>query len=572
MQPRWELEQPDEALVAALSRQLGVPAVVARLLVNRKVHDPAEAAAFLAPRLQHLPEPFAMKGMDAAVDRILHAIDHREPVCVWGDYDVDGVTSASQLLLFFRALGVPVGYFVPDRFTDGYGLSAPRIRELARGGVRLFVTVDCGITSVAEVEAAREEGADVVIVDHHQVPATLPRAAAILNPHQPGCAYPYKHLAACGVTWMLLIALRARLRERGHFATRPEPDLRDWLDLTSIGTVADMVPLTGVNRVIVKTGLTQIGRSRRPGVVALREVAGLGAERITAGRIGFHLGPRINAAGRVAHASAGVELLVAEDYDHALGVARQVDQHNDDRRTIQDETFRAAVAQAADLLGAGGERRTLVLGHPDWHPGVLGIVASKLVERFHRPTILLTIADGLASGSARSVAGFRLVHHLERLRDHLVKFGGHDHAAGLTLEDARRPDFCEAFERAAHEALKPEQLRPRLRLDARVPLGEVSFELVEALRQLEPHGQGNPEPTFLAEAVPVLEARPVGADRSHLKLTLGTPEAPMDAIAFGQAETAPAPGARVDVAFVPEVNVFRNQARLQLRVKALRPA
>lgn len=564
----WDVLSPDPEAVGALVAALGVSPLVATLLANRKLTDPGEAAAFLSPQLKSMPDPFLMKGMEAAVTRIVDAISARESICVWGDYDVDGVTSASQLIWFFRALDVPVRSFVPDRFTEGYGLNAERLVELAVGGVQLFITVDCGISNAREVAIAKEHGADVIVVDHHKVPPVVPDAVAVLDPHQADCPYPDKHLAACGVTWVLLVALRARLRELGAFAARPEPDLREWLDLTAIGTVADMVPLLGLNRVITQYGLGLVGHSTRPGVKALREVSGLGGDRpITAGSVGFQLGPRINAAGRMAHASAGVELMTTEDTAAAAMSAAGVDAYNLERRAVQDEIFEEAVA----IVGELGERRALVLAKEGWHSGVLGIVASKLVERFNRPTILLSIEGGVAKGSARSAGGFKLVDHLTLLEGMLLKYGGHDYAAGLTLDAAQVDAFTAAFEAEARAFLSDDRLVRRLRIDAELPLERVDLALIEDIRRLAPHGQGNPSPVFVARDVLVHDVRLVGDDKRHVKLRLAAGHHGLDAIAFGLASEAPAPGARVDVAYVPETNEWRGEVRLQALVRAIRP-
>jgi single-stranded-DNA-specific exonuclease len=565
----WEVRRPDQTAIATLREALGLDALTATLLVNRRLDDPEEAKAFLEPRLSSLPDPSLMAGMDSAVARILSALDAKEHICVWGDYDVDGVTSASQLLAFFEAIGSPARSFVPDRFRDGYGLNSDRIVELAQDGVQLLITVDCGISNAAEVAKATELSVDVIVVDHHQVPEEVPVAAAVLDPHQDGCPWPEKDLAACGVTWVLLVALRRALRERGSFEGRTEPDLRSWLDLTAIGTVADMVPLRGLNRVIVSQGLQQIAHTQRVGVQALIEVSGLERDKITAGRIGFHLGPRINAAGRVAHAAAGVELLTTSDPKSARSTAKEIDAHNLERRGLQEEVFQAA-CRLADTHPDPDNRRAVVLAHEGWHPGVLGIVASKLIERYHRPTVVLTLEDGVAKGSARSIRGFKLVSHLNALQDILTKYGGHDHAAGMTLPAANVARFTEALDARAREALTPDQLQPRLSLDVEVPLDEVSFLLIEDLKRLAPYGMGNPEPVLYATGVRVLDQRVVGADKRHLKLTLDGGRQALGAIAFGMAPQAPPPGARVDVAYVPEINEYRGRRSLQLRVKAMR--
>ena len=565
----WDVRRPDRAKVEHLQSALGTDALTATLLVNRRIESAEAARAFLDPRLSSLPNPSLMAGMDRAVERILAALDAGEVICVWGDYDVDGVTSASQLLAFFQAIGAPARSFVPDRFRDGYGLNAERIAELAEEGVELLITVDCGISNAEEVRCAGELGVDVIVVDHHQVPEVLPEAAAVLDPHQPDCPWPEKDLAACGVAWVLLVGLRRAMRERGDFEARAEPDLRAWLDLTAIGTVADMVPLRGLNRVIVSQGLERLCRSERAGVKALIDVAGLEPDKITAGRIGFHLGPRINAAGRVAHAGAGVELLTTSDPKAAKATAKEIDAHNLERRGLQEEVFQAA-CRLADTHPDPDGRRALVLAGEGWHPGVLGIVASKLVERYYRPTVVLTIEGDVAKGSARSIRGFKLVSHLTALDPMLTKYGGHDHAAGLTLDADKVEAFTAALDERARAALDAEQLQPRLSLDAELPLEQVSYMLVEDLKRLAPYGMGNPEPVLYATGVRVLSQRVVGKDQRHLKLTLEAGHIGLDAIAFGLAQQAPPPGARVDLAYIPEINEYRGRRSLQLRIKAMR--
>ncbi len=567
----WDLREPDAQAVQRLVDELGLGRLLATLLVNRKLTDPDEVKRFLVPRLSQLPDPFTMEGMEVAVTRILSAMADGQQICVWGDYDVDGVTSASQVIAFFEAVGHPIRFFVPDRFVDGYGLAEPRIRELAADGVDLLITVDCGVSNAHEVAVAAELGMDVIVVDHHQVPPVLPDAVAVLDPVREDCQYPFKSLAACGVTWMLLVALRARMRERGDFQGGSQPDLRQWLDLTAIGTVADMVPLVGLNRVIVHRGLAQIAISERVGVRALCDVANLEADAITAGKIGFHLGPRINAAGRVANASAGVELLTTADGNYAQETAQKVDTWNVERRGLQQAVFEAA-CELADQHPDPESRRAVVLAQEGWHPGVLGIVCSKLIERYHRPTVMLTIQDGIAKGSARSISGFRLVEHLRKIDHLLLKYGGHDHAAGMSMRADQVEAFSEALDALAREALEPRHLRPRLSIDAVAALDRVTFDLVDSLARLAPHGMGNREPNLLATAVRVWDRKAVGRDKSHLKMSLDAGGRVLDAIAFGMADKAPEPGDLVDVVYVPEINEFRGERKLQVRVKALRGA
>src|SRR5438270_3556810 len=387
-----------------LASALGVPAALGRVLWARGYREPAEAERFLEPRFEHLPNPFELKGIDAAVSRLQRALLQGEPICVYGDFDVDGVTSTALLVSVLRKLGGKVDFYVPHRLVEGYGLNVQQLEKLAARGTRLVVRADCGVTAVAEVEAAARLGLDVVVIDHHTASQDLPRAVAILNPHQPGCTFPGRELAAVGVAFHLLLALRKRLREQGWFSQqRPEPNLREALDLVALGTIADVVPLTGPNRVLVHFGLRELAQGRRIGVLALKSVAQLTGE-VTAGDVGFRLGPRINAAGRLDDASVGVRLLLTEDAREARKLAEELDRANTERQDLQARIVGEAIAHA-EALGPPERRRTLVVSSPGWHPGVVGIVASRLVEKFHRPALVIAEEGGVARGSGLSVGG-----------------------------------------------------------------------------------------------------------------------------------------------------------------------
>jgi single-stranded-DNA-specific exonuclease len=455
---RWVLPEPSNVDIHFISSSLALHPLAARVLINRGFATPEAATAFLADRLSDLPDPYLMKGMRAAADRICEALAARQRITLYGDYDVDGVCSTALLFLFLRDLGANVDTYIPHRLDEGYGLNASAVERLAASGTRVLVTLDCGITSFAEISRAKDLGVDVVIVDHHAVPDTLPPALAVLNPHQPGCGYPTRHLCAAGVAFNLCVGIRQRLRAQGMFGPRPdsgqvrrkEPNLRSILDLVALATVADVVPLTGANRVLVKHGLEELTAARRPGIQALKEISGLAAQSpVTAGQVGFRLGPRINAAGRLHDASLGLRLLCAETLEEARPLAAALDAANLERRGIEQEILVEALRQAEALAPAKG----LVLHSPSWHPGVIGIVASRVVERFHRPTVMVALKDGVGRGSGRSIEGFNLVTALKECASHLVKYGGHKQAAGLALETDRLPAFCQAFEAIAAQRL-----------------------------------------------------------------------------------------------------------------------
>ena len=568
---------------ARLAAMAGVPAAVGRLLWARGYRDAEAVQRFLEPRLDQLPDPFGLKGIEPAVERIRRALTTGEKISVYGDYDVDGVTSTVLLVSVLRKLGGTVDFYVPQRLTEGYGLNTQAMEKLAARGTRLVVSADCGVTAVAEVEAAARLGMDVVVIDHHTASQDLPKAVAILNPHQPGCTFPGRELAAVGVAFHLLLALRKRLREAGWFSSGKcaEPNLREQLDLVALGTIADVVPLTGPNRILVHFGLRELAKGARPGVLALKSVAQLAGE-ITAGDVGFKLGPRINAAGRLDDASVGVRLLLSEDLREARALAEQLDRANAERQELQARIVTEAIEMAA-LLGTPEQRRSIVVSSTGWHAGVVGIVAARLVEKFHRPALVLAEEDGVAKGSGRSVEGFHLYDALARCSRHLTRFGGHKHAAGVTLDTSSIAAFSQALEAEARSKLEAAQLSPRLRIDTGLSPAEIGMGLAEQLRRLAPFGAGNPEPVFICSELTAHEVRLLpdkkGAGPGHLKLKLGEARGPgvaevdspeFDAIGFSLGGTSLPVGARLDAAFQLSIDSWNGAQRLQLKLKDLK--
>ncbi|RYZ37476.1 MAG: single-stranded-DNA-specific exonuclease RecJ [Myxococcaceae bacterium] len=569
---RWLLPDVVEQEVGLLAGELSLHPLAARVLLHRGYRTPEAASAFLSDRLADLPDPFRMKGMTGAVERILRALRLKEKVTLYGDYDVDGVSSTSLMYLFLKDLGAAPATYIPHRLDEGYGLNLGAVERIAQDGTRLLVTLDCGITSVAEIARAREMGLDVVVVDHHTVPPTLPPAVAVLNPHQPGCEYPTKVLCAAGVAFNLCMGLRKRLRDDGFFATRKEPNLKALMDLVALATVADVVPLTGANRILVAHGLQELSQGRRPGIRALKEVAGLEPDAVvTAGQVGFRLGPRINAAGRLHDASLGLQLLCADSVETARSLAQVLDRANAERQGIESGILTQALAQAEEHKDARG----FVLYDEGWHPGVIGIVASRVVERYHRPTVMVGVKDGVGKGSARSIEAFHLYDALTGCSDLLARYGGHKHAAGLTIDAGNLPAFRAAFEKIAFQRLTPEDLIPRCRVDAVVNPSDLDASAVESLQRLGPFGQGNPEPVLVLRgqtARPrVLPAKSGVSGAGHLKLALlDAPE--LDAIGFGMADRVSMVEGPVDLAFQAGFDTFRGQRKLSLRLKDLRQA
>lgn len=567
MQKKWVVKAAADATTQELSQTLAVGSITARILVGRGIATVEEVRPFLAPTLSAMIDPFLLKGMHAAVERVLRALKNGETVCIYGDYDVDGITGTALLVSFLRQVGAVCNYFIPNRFDDGYGLNEEALQRIIDSGATLIMSVDCGITAVKEAEFCRLAGVDLIILDHHAPKDCIPEATAVVNPLQPGCTYPFKMLAGVGVAFNLLVALRSRMRKEGSFGTAEEPDLRDWLDLVALGTIADVVPLVGQNRMYAFFGLQRLENSRRLGITALKKVAGI-KDTVNCGQVGFRLAPRLNAAGRMESAVPGVDLLLSSNADECAITADELDAANAERQAVERGILEQAIAMV-DGSGTYPGCKSIVLASADWHQGVVGIVASRLVERYHRPTILIAIDEqGTAKGSGRSIPGFHLLDALTASSGHLERFGGHRYAAGVGLKATCIDGFAAAFEANAVKMLGDSELVPILDIDVDVNPAEVDLALVKELQRMEPFGAGNPEPTLMLRGVTVVERRIVGD--GHLKLRLSAAGHVFNAIAFRQAE-CPTDG-MLDIAFFPECNVWNNSTTLQLRIKAMRNA
>lgn len=559
---RWEIARPDPFRVADLSRRLGLKAPTATALVNRGVSDVDSAVAFLDPRLTHLADPSTLKDMDRAVARAVEARRLDQKVCVYGDFDADGMTSTALLADFLEQAGYEVATFVPDRQRDGYGVHGERLREIIAAGTRLVITADCGIRSAAEVALAKSLGADVIVLDHHDPDDALPDAAAVVNPHRADCPSGFKGLAAVGVAFYFAGALRRALVEAGLLAAGVV-DLRPLLDLVAVGTIADVVPLLRDNRVFATAGLKRLNEAPRVGLTALKAVADLDGRPVTAGTVGFALAPRLNASGRLSDPRISLDLLRAKDPEAAKRNAEALDQENDARREVLRGVLEEARAKVEATGGAA--RRAIVVAGAGWHPGVVGIVASKLVEAYHRPSLVLAIEDGVAKGSARSVRGFDVGAAIGRFEAMLDRCGGHPMAAGLALQTARLEEFTAAFLDHADAAVPDASLVPHLSIDGEVLPADADRALAEELARLAPFGAGNPEPVFASRDVTVREVRVMGKDRTHLRLSFDTPRGTRPAVWFGGAAQAPRPGDRVDVAWSVELDDRSGDARLKVR-------
>ncbi|MCZ6626157.1 MAG: single-stranded-DNA-specific exonuclease RecJ [Deltaproteobacteria bacterium] len=587
MKKRWVLREADERVVASLSQALKLPPLLARILVHRGLTETDVAKRFLSSSLRSdLPAPLLMADMERAVDRLVHALESKELICIWGDYDVDGTTGTAALVSFLKEVGGEPIYYIPHRIGEGYGLNPDGLKQLSSRGVQLLVTVDCGISNYKEVELAQDLGLDTVIVDHHEPPHDLPPAVAILNPHRPDCPFPDKGLSGAGLAFYLIIGLRAKLREVGWFTHLVTPDIRRYLDIVTLGTIADMVPLKGVNRILTRRGLTELGSSTRPGVLALKQVSGIPPGEVRAGQVAFKLGPRINAAGRMDAGLKVVEMLTTDSSEVALRIAQELDEDNRERRAMESRVLEEALSQV-DADTAFRDRYSIVLGREGWHPGVLGIVASRIVERFHRPTVVIGFHQGEGKGSARSIRGFHMVEGLRGCADFLEKFGGHEYAGGLSIKQEKLSFFIDRFEEIARGCLAPEDLIPVLEVDAQLDFSEIGLPLTRQLDPLQPFGIGNPEPLFLTRGAEVSERRFFNGG-SRFRLRQGTQT--LVAVAFGPQFGVPTnesggissepetlnsilnPGSKVDVVYRLSENEWNGTTSLELRIVDARPS
>ena len=571
MLAQWRVADADLVTRQALVAATGLSPLLCQVLINRGITEAAAAQAFLTPSLHDLPDPYRLHGMEQAVQRLMAAIRQGERIAIYGDYDVDGVTATALLVTFFHELGLQVPYYIPERASEGYGLNADSMRQLAAAGIRLLITVDCGSTALEEVALARRLGMDILITDHHQPPERLPDACAVLNPHQPACTYPNKHLCGVGVVFKLLTALRAALRQ-AQLLTDRLPNLKRHLDFTALGTIADVMPLREENRVIVHYGLQELTQTRKPGLRALRQVSGRAEKPAGVGEVGFQLAPRLNASGRLGSATHSVALLTARDAYEAERLAQLLDTVNQQRRTLQ-HAMETAVHERIARQYNGRPPAAIVLGDPSWHLGVVGIVAAKIAEAYHRPTFLLYINGDTARGSGRSIPAFNLYCGLQHCAQWLRQFGGHKYAAGLTMDTAQLPFLQEHFIRFAAATLSPEDLQPILHLDAVLGLVDITPALVTDLERCEPHGAGNPTPLFCTQAVQLASpVRRLGQQGQHARFRVTQDGASLNVVAFHQAEQVLAlpAGAVVDIAFTPTINTWREQSQLELHLRALR--
>jgi single-stranded-DNA-specific exonuclease len=560
---RWIVRAHDAHRVASLARVLAVSHTVAALLLSRGCNDEQAARSFLKPSYDQLHNPDLMLGMSEAVPRLLKAIEQGEPILVYGDYDVDGTTGTAVLLRALNLLGAKTGFHVPHRFTEGYGIQQAALQTAVAEGYKVAISVDCGIRAHQPLDWARDNGLDVIITDHHlpDEGEGVPTAYAVLNPNQRGCSYPDKNLAGVGVAFKLVDAL---FRKQGR-----ESQVNAFLKIVAIGTVADVAKLTGENRTIVALGLQDLPKATNPGLRALMEVAGCG-EGMTAYDIGFRLGPRINAAGRMDAARAVVELFATRDIEEARRLATHLDTRNRERKAVQQQIVELAITELESTAAEPATSYVAVIAGEGWHRGVIGIAASKIAERINRPCVVLSIDGDVAHGSARSIEPYHLLNGLTECADLFEKFGGHSHAAGITIKPGRISELRRRLNEHAAAHLTAEDLQPCIYIDAELPTQEITFELIGELNALEPYGAGNSRPVFLARNLCIVsEPRLIG--QRHIKMSVAGPKGrPLETIWWNGAERMATLKNGVEMAYTVETSNWTGETFLQLSVADVR--
>ena len=564
----------EQEIQQQLEHELNISSAAARMLVVRGIQTADEARAFVRPSLEMLHDPFLMKDMDKAVERLHQAITQGEKILIYGDYDVDGTTAVAVMYRFLQnlvsnlsPLTFNLDYYIPDRYTEGYGVSQQGIDYAAAQGCNLIITLDCGIKAVEKVAYAASKGIDVIVCDHHTPGEELPNAVAVLNMKRSDCPYPYKDLSGCGVGFKLAQAYTSRYG-------LPFDNLIPLLQLLAMSIASDIVPITGENRILAHFGIQQLNKAPFTGLSAIMAVASIEEKRLAISDLVYKIGPRINACGRMKSGRAAVELLLTDDPDFARQQAEEVNHHNEDRRDCDTETTKEALAQLqGDPMFAN--RRSTVVYAPHWHKGVVGIVASRLTENYYRPTIVLTASeDGIISGSARSVGGFDIYAAIDSCSDLLTNFGGHKFAAGLSLHINDLPEFQERFEAYVAAHIREDQLQPTLQIEAELQLGDITKSFYNVLRHLEPFGPGNPRPLFVSRyLINHRDTRAVGKEREHLRLDVTDRVNAITGIAFGRADMAEyiQNGNAVDICYELNENTFNHYTTIQMMVQDIQP-
>jgi single-stranded-DNA-specific exonuclease len=561
----WKTADVNRDVQDSLTKELGIHPIISRILTSRNILSADDAKRYLSPSLNDLHSPFMLKDMRKAVDRTLAAVYRREKITVFGDYDADGITSVVVLVKFLQQFDPTVQYYIPDRIDEGYGLNRGAIDRIRQGGSRLIITIDCGVSDHEQVAYAKSLGIDTIILDHHEVPGSLPEAAAVVNPTRPDCRFPFKYLAAVGIAFNFLIALRSVLRKEDFWKDRKYPNLKEYLDLVALGTIGDISPLIDENRIFAKIGLGLLTETRRAGLIALKEICGIENQVVDSGRASFCLIPRINAAGRIGSPLDAVRLLLTENLQEARELAKKLENCNRKRQSME-KVIVSEILENIDQAVGDQKKSAFVFASEKWHPGVIGIVASRLVDRYCRPVILISLRDGIGKGSGRSVADFNIYEGLKKCDSALIAYGGHRYAAGISIREEDIQRFSSLLEEVVQTERAGSEFISQTLIDSSCQLSEINHEFLSAMEVLAPFGSRNPEPVLCARNVNVTTPSIVG--NNHLRMKINGDGVSCNGIWFGKGHFLPVlSGPKLDIAFTPQINNWNGASDIQLKMR-----
>ncbi len=549
--------------IEEFSASCGIGSALSVILLNRGIKTPKAVSSYMKKSLEDIHNPFMLDGMEEATDRILSAIEKKEKIVIYGDYDVDGITATATVYKFLKSQGAEVSYYIPDRFSEGYGINILAINKMAREGAKLMITVDCGITAVGEVEFAKTQGLDIIITDHHTCREELPKAVSVINPKRADSSYPFSGLAGVGVAFKLILGLAIKL------GMNTRAVFMEYVDMVALGTIADVVPLIDENRVIADKGINSIEHTKNKGIRTLMEMAGAVGKSIDANSVAFFASPRLNAAGRLENASLSVELMICDDEERAKEIAEHLDRLNTQRKEIEQKIFEEAYKKAEEM---GEDKLVYVISGENWNHGVIGIVASRIAEMFYRPCILISVEDGKGKGSGRSVPEMNLFDALSSCEELLTAFGGHSQAAGLSISEDKIEEFSKKINEFAKKNIDVATLVPKLLIDCNLSGTSVTMSAAKMIESLAPFGEGNELPVFSMRDLRVIASQSMGVDKKHLRVRLSDGSNVFNAVGFGMGELTEklVPGTVVSVAFNMNINTYQGSENLQLILKDIK--
>lgn len=563
---KWKLsESGNKNFVDLLTAEFGIHPIISQILVNRGFQDKEEVRNYLYPSLNNLHSPFLMKDMKKGISRLLKSIYEHEEIIIYGDYDADGITSVVILYKFIKEITSNVSYYIPDRVQEGYGLNIPAIEKFKSNNVKLIISVDCGISDLEQIAYAKTLGIDTIVLDHHAISGPLPAAIASINPNREDCNFPFKGLAGVGIAFNFLIALRGRLNREGFWKNKNYPNLKEYLDIVALGTIGDIAPLIDENRIFSRIGLELITEGQRTGIKALKEVSGVDNQNIDSSKASFSLIPRINAAGRIASPLDAVELLLTDNLEEARVLAKKLDSYNRQRQLMGKEIINEILEQIRVNQNIG-KRNALVFMSDKWHPGIIGTVASQLVDLFNRPAFVISLNNGIGKGSGRSIPGFNIYKGIQQCAPLLISYGGHCYAAGFSIKEENIEKLTSVLEEIISSGLQLPEILSQTTIDAECQLTDININLMNQIEMLAPFGSNNPEPVLCAHNIKV--SAPIIVGNNHLKMWLNSDGISRGSIWFYMGEHLPAVnGANIDIVFTPQINDWNGSSDIQLKIK-----